>query len=428
MRVVGDYEVSKTLGAGSFGKVKLGKQILTGLPVALKLFQISKVVTAEQWSRVHREILLLKQVDHPNITKFFDVIQTDHHIILITELLDNGELFDYIIKNKCAVPENEARKFFQQLISAVDYCHKRGIVHRDLKPENLLLDSHNNLKIADFGLSNIMRDGDFLQTSCGSPNYAAPEVIDGAMYNGPEVDVWSCGVILYILLVGHLPFDNQHIPSLFRQIRSARYTLPALMRRDAKELIQGILVANMHNRMTIEQIRQSPWFLRDLPDNLRTAPTTPALQRTMRQLNEETWLGRVGKPGSFKPAFVNKSNEEHEGDHEEAGSDDEDHKKGDMFLETEETDMGEIDMRAVDELVTRAEREGGVELNTDAVVASLQDGAKVKKIRIGYLLCKEYLRYQEMNLREQFAQGLGVIERSKAVRRIPPQSCSWLIM
>lgn len=128
-----------------------------------------------------------------------------------------GELFDFLVSHG-KVPEDSARRFFQQIICAVEYCHRHKIVHRDLKPENLLLDSNLNVKIADFGLSNIMTDGNFLKTSCGSPNYAAPEVIGGKLYSGPEVDVWSCGVILFVLLCGKLPFDDEYIPNLFKKI------------------------------------------------------------------------------------------------------------------------------------------------------------------------------------------------------------------
>lgn len=178
-----------------------------------------------------------------------------------------GELFDYIVK-KGRLEEWEARRFFQQMVCAVEYCHRHKVVHRDLKPENLLLDEGNNVKIADFGLSNIMTDGNFLKTSCGSPNYAAPEVISGKLYAGPEVDVWSCGVILYVLLVGRLPFDDEHIPSLFTKIQRGVYTMPHWVPEGAKNLIKKMLQTNSVTRATIEDIRQDPWFLTDLPSYL----------------------------------------------------------------------------------------------------------------------------------------------------------------
>lgn len=178
-----------------------------------------------------------------------------------------GELFDYIVQNG-RMKEAEAKRFFQQMICAVEYCHRHKIVHRDLKPENLLLDENLNVKIADFGLSNIMTDGNFLKTSCGSPNYAAPEVIGGKLYAGPEVDVWSCGVILYVLLAGRLPFDDDHIPSLFAKIAKGSYTIPQWMAPGAVELIKKMLVVNPVQRVTIEEIRRDEWFKADLPPYL----------------------------------------------------------------------------------------------------------------------------------------------------------------
>lgn len=197
----------------------------------------------------------------------YTVIKTPAEIIMVLEYA-GGELFDYIVQNG-RMKEAEARRFFQQMICAVEYCHRHKIVHRDLKPENLLLDDNLNVKIADFGLSNIMTDGNFLKTSCGSPNYAAPEVINGKLYAGPEVDVWSCGVILYVLLAGRLPFDDDHIPSLFAKIAKGSYTVPQWMAPGAVELIRKMLVVNPVQRVTIEDIRDDPWFNTDLPPYLQ---------------------------------------------------------------------------------------------------------------------------------------------------------------
>ena len=151
--------------------------------------------------------------------------------------------------------EDEARRFFQQIICGVEYCHSKGVAHRDLKPENLLLDDHYNVKIADFGLSNMMEDGRFLRTSCGSPNYAAPEVISGTLYAGPEVDVWSCGVILYALLCNKLPFDDENIPTLFRKIQSGRFDFPVFLGPQPRDLLRRMLVVDPMERITIAQIR-----------------------------------------------------------------------------------------------------------------------------------------------------------------------------
>jgi carbon catabolite-derepressing protein kinase len=201
----------------------------------------------------------------------YTVIKTPTEIIMVLEFA-GGELFDYIVQNG-KMREDEARRFFQQIICAVEYCHRHKIVHRDLKPENLLLDDNLNVKIADFGLSNIMTDGNFLKTSCGSPNYAAPEVINGKLYAGPEVDVWSCGVILYVLLVGRLPFDDEHIPSLFQKIAKGAYVTPSYMSSGAATLIKKCLAVNPVHRATIDDIRQDPWFLKNLPKYLQPPPT-----------------------------------------------------------------------------------------------------------------------------------------------------------
>ncbi|CAO3619909.1 unnamed protein product [Cunninghamella blakesleeana] len=222
--------------------------------------------------RVKREIQYLKLLRHPHIIKLYEVITTATDIIMVIEYAGK-ELFNYIV-DIGKMSEDDARRFFQQIICAVEYCHRHKIVHRDLKPENLLLDANNNVKIADFGLSNIMTDGDFLKTSCGSPNYAAPEVISGKLYAGPEVDVWSCGVILYVMLCARLPFDDEYIPALFRKINGGIYTMPKNISPEAKSLLASMLVVDPLKRITIQEIRQNPWFNKNLPDYLKPLPQT----------------------------------------------------------------------------------------------------------------------------------------------------------
>ncbi|VDK62846.1 unnamed protein product, partial [Cylicostephanus goldi] len=175
---IGHYILKDTLGVGTFGKVKVGIHEATGYKVAVKILNRQKIKTLDVVGKIRREIQNLSLFRHPHIIRLYQVISTPTDIFMIMEYVSGGELFDYIVKHgRLKTPE--ARRFFQQIISGVDYCHRHMVVHRDLKPENLLLDEHNNVKIADFGLSNIMTDGDFLRTSCGSPNYAAPEVISG---------------------------------------------------------------------------------------------------------------------------------------------------------------------------------------------------------------------------------------------------------
>ena len=217
------------------------------------------------------KINILHLCTHPHIIRLYEVIDTPTDIFLVNEYVSGGELFDYIV-SKGRLSADEARNFFHQIISGVEYCHFQKIVHRDLKPENLLLDANLNIKIADFGLSNLMRDGDFLRTSCGSPNYAAPEVISGHLYAGPEVDVWSCGVILYALLCGSLPFDDESIPNLFKKIKSGMYSLPTHLSQLAKNLIPRMLEVDPMKRITIPEIRLHPWFQHKLPPYLRHPP------------------------------------------------------------------------------------------------------------------------------------------------------------
>ncbi|KAF4509531.1 hypothetical protein G6O67_003700 [Ophiocordyceps sinensis] len=264
---IGAYKIVRTLGEGSFGKVKLAIHHGTGQQVALKIIARKKLISRDMAGRVEREIEYLQLLRHPHIIKLYTVIKTNTEIIMVLEYA-GGELFDHIVQHG-RMSESEARRFFQQMLCAVEYCHRHKIVHRDLKPENLLLDEHLNVKIADFGLSNIMTDGNFLKTSCGSPNYAAPEVIGGKLYAGPEVDVWSCGVILYVLLVGRLPFDDEHIPSLFAKIARGTYSIPPWMPNGAANLIKKMLVVNPVQRATIEEIRQDAWFVNDLPAYLQ---------------------------------------------------------------------------------------------------------------------------------------------------------------
>ncbi|OLY85713.1 Carbon catabolite-derepressing protein kinase [Smittium mucronatum] len=267
---IGDYNVIKTVGSGSFGKVKKAIHVYSDMVVALKIISRSKLSHSDMIGRVNREIKYLKMLRHPHIIKLYEVISNKVDIIMVMEYA-GGELFNYLVE-KGRMPENEAKRFFQQIISAVEFCHKKGIVHRDLKPENLLLDAFNNIKIADFGLSNVVKDGEFLNTSCGSPNYAAPEVINGKLYAGPDVDVWSCGIILYVMLCGKLPFDDENIPNLFKKISSGIFSIPSHVSSGARNLIQQMLIVDPLKRITIAKIRQDHWFNLDLPEYLKPSP------------------------------------------------------------------------------------------------------------------------------------------------------------
>lgn len=259
-----DYRIGQTLGIGSFGKVKLAVHEPTGRKVAIKIMNKAKMIEINMYEKSIKEISILKSIIHPHIIRLYEVIDTPSDIYIIMEYVTGGELFDYITQ-KGRISEDESRRLFQQIISGMEYCYINRICHRDLKPENILLDENNNIKIGDFGLSSYISDGDFLNTSCGSPNYAAPEVVSGKAYTGPEIDIWSCGVILYALLCGTLPFDDENVGNLFRKIRLGAFNLPGHISNLAKALISKMLTVDPSLRITYKEIRYNTWFRCNLP-------------------------------------------------------------------------------------------------------------------------------------------------------------------
>ncbi|KAJ3605820.1 hypothetical protein NHX12_027864 [Muraenolepis orangiensis] len=275
---IGHYILGDTLGVGTFGKVKVGQHELTKHQVAVKILNRQKIRSLDVVGKIRREIQNLKLFRHPHIIKLYQVISTPTDIFMVMEYVSGGELFDYICKNG-KLEEKESRRLFQQIISAVDYCHRHMVVHRDLKPENVLLDAQMNAKIADFGLSNMMSDGEFLRTSCGSPNYAAPEVISGRLYAGPEVDIWSSGVILYALLCGTLPFDDDHVPTLFKKICDGIFFTPPYLNPAVVGLLKHMLQVDPMKRATIKEIREDEWFKEDVPTYL--FPEDPSYSNNM---------------------------------------------------------------------------------------------------------------------------------------------------
>eukprot|EP00924_Labyrinthula_sp_SR-Ha-C_P005723 snap_masked-scaffold_14-processed-gene-3.24-mRNA-1 protein AED:0.00 eAED:0.00 QI:0/-1/0/1/-1/1/1/0/599 len=260
---IGAYVLGKSLGVGSFGKVKLAEHFIAKQLVAIKLISRNKISEPGLKDKVSREVRILQKLSHPHIVRLYDVVETPSHFFLVMLYASKGELFDYIVQNKLS--DAEAKKIFQQIVSAIAYCHENHVSHRDLKPENILLTQDNNIKVADFGLSNLIRDGSFLRTSCGSPNYAAPEVISGLHYTGPEIDIWSIGVILYALLCSALPFHAEDIPKLFKKIKSGLYHLPSDLHPLAKNLIPKMLLVEPLRRIDMEGIMSHPWFSDDLP-------------------------------------------------------------------------------------------------------------------------------------------------------------------
>ena len=254
--------MGRTLGEGSFGKVRLGTHILTGEKVAVKVLEKSRLVEAADVQRVAREIKILKRNRHQNIIQLFEVLDTPTAIYLIMENADAGEMFNYIVRNK-RVEELQACRFFHQIIDGAEYLHDMEVTHRDLKPENLLLQSSTHgllVKIVDFGLSNTHDGGTLLQTACGSPCYAAPEMIAGLRYWGPKADVWSMGVILYALVCGYLPFEDSNTATLYKKIMAGTYTCPSWISSEVRDLISRILNTDPAKRMSISEIRQHRWY------------------------------------------------------------------------------------------------------------------------------------------------------------------------
>uniref|UniRef100_A0A3P8YL45 non-specific serine/threonine protein kinase n=1 Tax=Esox lucius TaxID=8010 RepID=A0A3P8YL45_ESOLU len=240
---IGNYRLLKTIGKGNFAKVKLARHILTGKEVAIKIIDKTQ----------------LNPTSLQKVMQLFEVIETDKTLYLIMEYASGGEVFDYLVSHG-RMKEIEARAKFRQIVSAVHYCHMKNIVHRDLKAENLLLDADANIKIADFGFSNEFTLGNKLDTFCGSPPYAAPELFQGKKYDGPEVDVWSLGVILYTLVSGSLPFDGQNLKELRERVLRGKYRVPFYMSTDCEGILRRFLVLNPTKRCTLDQVMKDKWI------------------------------------------------------------------------------------------------------------------------------------------------------------------------
>lgn len=260
LRKVGKYEVGRTIGEGTFAKVKFAQNTETGESVAMKVLDRATIIKHKMVDQIKREISILKLVRHPHVVRLHEVLASRKKIFIILEFITGGELFDKIV-HYGKLSENDSRRYFQQLIDGVDYCHSKGVYHRDLKPENLLLDSQGYLKISDFGLSALRVEGvRLLRTTCGTPNYVAPEVLSHKGYDGAIADIWSCGVILYVLLAGYLPFDEIDLSTLYCKIEKAEFSCPSWFSIGAKSLINRLLDPNPDRRIRIEDIKNDDWF------------------------------------------------------------------------------------------------------------------------------------------------------------------------
>ncbi|XP_065077213.1 uncharacterized protein Sik3 isoform X4 [Ochlerotatus camptorhynchus] len=255
---VGYYELDKTIGKGNFAVVKLASNVITNSKVAIKIID-KTCLDEENLAKTFREISILKVLHHPHITRLYEVMESRNKIYLVTEHAARGEIFDHLVANG-RMKEEEAARIFSQIISAVDYCHSKGIVHRDLKAENVLLDNEMNVKLADFGFSNTFSEGTPLRTWCGSPPYAAPEVFQGVEYDGPKSDIWSLGVVLYVLVCGALPFDGATLHDLRSVVVAGKFRIPFFMSQECEHLIRHMLVVEPEKRYTLKQIAQHKWL------------------------------------------------------------------------------------------------------------------------------------------------------------------------
>ncbi|XP_073778929.1 serine/threonine-protein kinase SIK3 homolog isoform X1 [Danio rerio] len=261
---VGYYEMERTIGKGNFAVVKLATHMITKAKVAIKIVDKTQL-DDENLKKIFREVQIMKMLRHPHIIRLYQVMETERMIYLVTEYASGGEIFDHLVAHG-RMAEKDARRKFKQIVAAVYFCHCRSIVHRDLKAENLLLDHNLNIKIADFGFSNLFSRGQLLKTWCGSPPYAAPELFEGKEYDGPKVDIWSLGVVLYVLVCGALPFDGSTLQNLRARVLSGKFRIPFFMSTDCEYLIRHMLILEPSRRLSMEQICKNKWMRQGDPD------------------------------------------------------------------------------------------------------------------------------------------------------------------
>ncbi|KAG1377600.1 hypothetical protein G6F61_006591 [Rhizopus arrhizus] len=315
---LGPYNLLQTLGEGEFGKVKLGIHSKTGEEVAIKLIRKDGIGSDNRINKVEREISILKNLNHPHIVKLYNVLETEKYVGLVLEYASGGELFEYILAHRY-LKEKDAKRFFAQIISSVQYMHKCKIVHRDLKLENILIDKNRNIIVTDFGFANQFSTAadDMMSTTCGSPCYAAPElVVNAGLYAGSAVDIWSCGVILFAMLCGFLPFDDDpsnpdsdDINLLYRYILSTRLIFPSHISSEACDLMEKMLVPDPAKRCTLDSVIQHPW-LQDYKDFLKVNKSSPERFSTLPKSNSTKRTHASIKHDRYTPVindiFMNK--------------------------------------------------------------------------------------------------------------------------
>lgn len=302
--IFGKYEMGRLLGKGTFAKVHHARNIMTSESVAIKVISKDQVKKEGLMEQIKREISVMRLVRHPNVVEIKEVLATKQKIFFVMEYVKGGELFAKVARGR--LREEVARKYFQQLISAVDFCHSRGVSHRDLKPENLLLDENGDLKISDFGLSALpehLRNDGLLHTRCGTPAYVAPEVLRKKGYDGGKADIWSCGVILYVLLAGFLPFQDENLMKMYTKIFKAEYEFPPWFSHESKRLISRLLVANPEKRITIPALMRVPWYCRGFTRPIAFSIEEPVQENFVEDQSKERELLRSKSSPPFYNAF-----------------------------------------------------------------------------------------------------------------------------
>ncbi|CAN4106173.1 unnamed protein product [Withania somnifera] len=279
------YELGKLLGCGAFGKVYHARDIRTAQSVAIKVVSKQKILRSGLTAHVKREISIMRQLRHPHIVRLLEILATKKKIYFVLEFAKGGELFAKLAKGRFS--EDLSRRYFQQLISAVGYCHSRGIYHRDLKPENLLLNENWDLRVTDFGLSAVrdqIRPDGLLHTLCGTPAYVAPEILAKKGYDGAKVDIWSCGIILFVFNAGYLPFNDTNLMAMYRKIYKGEFRCPKWTSPELKRLLIRLLDTNPLTRITVEEIKNDPWFQKGYQE-----------VKPDHQFEFKSWSGSAGK-------------------------------------------------------------------------------------------------------------------------------------
>eukprot|EP00128_Syssomonas_multiformis_P001269 Colp12_sorted_trinity150504_noHs@30093 len=254
---IGFYRLKQDLGSGSFAQVKLGVHVLTAEKVAVKIIDKSKLDEKHE-QLLQREIAMMEKVHHPNILRIYEVIETHHRLFIIMEYAPGGEMFNYVLQHG-RYTEEEAKKHFGPVIAGIEHCHEKKIVHRDIKAQNILFDIYGNVKVADFGFSTMAQDNK-LNTFCGSPPYAAPELFKEEIYAGEPVDVWALGILLYFMVTGNMPFEADTVTKLRQKVLEGKFTCPSYVSANCKDLIEKLLILDPAQRYTIAQIKAHPWM------------------------------------------------------------------------------------------------------------------------------------------------------------------------